>query len=237
MSEFESFLKGYYRCFTNNIFSIDSLKNAKILTRDENFFFIKDSFIIYFINEARDFNLPNGFIKIVKKIKLSEIECEFLRLNGFKKIDEFIGMSFKNNGLRYEISDEIELAILSDIDKIYSFFTEFFDKDYLFINKNELKERILNNQVFVIKNQNKIIASLIYFLHLNIAHLDFMAVNKEWQNAGFGRKLMAKFLSLSTRNFKLFVRQNSKNIIDFYSSFGFVKDKTFIEFYGRDDEG
>lgn len=244
MSLFDEFLSLYsagFR-FSNNIFSASaiqtSLQQGKVnLKRDgDNFFLVQNYFITYFINEIRRFDMQGKYIKLIHKTPICKLENRFLSVNKFEFFDSYIGMSLKNNTFAYQICNEIKQAKISQADEIYEFFTRYFDKDYLFISKNELEIRIKNAQVFIIYNGSKIIGGLIYSLNLGLAHLDFIAVDESFRQNGVATRLMNCFLGLKVGGFRLFVRQINAGAISFYQKFGFEFNHIKILFFRREYE-
>lgn len=241
MSLFNEFLNSYNNGFkfSNSALSIDSIKNkleqniACLKRSEDNFFLMQNGFITYFINDITSFDMQGTYIKLIRKTPICELENRFLSINKFSVFDKYIGMSLKNSGFSFQSYDEVKKALLDDIDEIYGFFINYFDKEYLFISKTELRNRIQEGQVLLIKQNNKIIGGLIYFLNLNSAHLDFIAVSKEFRRSGTGRKLMSCFLGLNAEYFKLFVRDTNIKAIELYKNFGFEFNAIKISFYRR----
>lgn len=238
---FEEFLNVYNNGFkfSNNTLSIGNIKdkleqNQAYLKRiEDNFFLTQNGFITYFVNDICKFECQENYIKRIYKTPICELENRFLSINKFSIFDKYIGMSLKNSGFSFQSYDEVKKAKLNDTNKIYNFFINYFDKEYLFISKTELRHRIQKGQVFVIKQDEKIIGGLVYFLNLNSAHLDFIAVSKEFRRSGSGRKLMSCFLGLNAGYFKLFVRDTNIKAIEFYKKFGFEFNSIKISFYRR----
>lgn len=228
--------------FSNNTLSIDSIKNKLeqnqvCLKRiADNFFLTQNGFITYFINDITSFDIQGTYIKLIRKTPICELENMFLSINKFSIFDRYIGMSLKNSGFSFQSLGEVQKALLDDMDEIYDFFINYFDKKYLFISKTELKNRIQEGQVLIIKQDKKTVGALVYFLNLNSAHLDFMAVSKEFRKSGIGRKLMSCFLGLNAWHFKLFVRDTNIKAIEFYKKFGFEFNDIRILFYKRKNE-
>ncbi|RAZ46654.1 GNAT family N-acetyltransferase [Campylobacter hyointestinalis] len=245
MDLYNEFLSYFYNGgfkFSNSAFSIDSIKNKLdqnqiYLKRSaDNFFLTQNDFITYFINDIAKFDMQGTYIKIIRKTPICELENRFLSINKFSIFDRYIGMSLKNSGFGFQSYDEVKKALLDDMGEIYDFFIKYFDKNYLFISKTELKNRIQQGQVLIIKQDKKILGALVYFLNLNSAHLDFVAVSKEFRKSGIGRKLMSCFLGLNAWCFKLFVRDTNIKAIEFYKKFGFEFNDIRIWFYKRKNE-
>lgn len=245
MDLYNEFLNYFYNGgfkFSNNTFSIDSIKNKldqnQIYLKQsaDNFFLTQNDFITYFINDIAKFDMQGSYIKIIRKTPICELENRFLSINKFSIFDRYIGMSLKNSGFGFQSYDEVKKALLDDMGEIYDFFINYFDKNYLFMSKTELKNRIQQGQVLIIKQDKKILGALVYFLNLNSAHLDFMAVSNEFRKSGIGRKLMSCFLGLNAWCFKLFVRDTNIKAIEFYKKFGFEFNDIRIWFYKRKNE-
>lgn len=245
MDLYNEFLNYFYNGgfkFSNSALSIDSIKNKLdqnqiyLKQSSDNFFLTQNGFITYFINDIAKFDMQGTYIKLIRKTPICELENMFLSINKFSIFDRYIGMSLKNSGFGFQDLGEVCKALLDDMDEIYDFFIKYFDKNYLFISKTELKNRIQEGQVLIIKQDKKIVGSLVYFLNLNSAHLDFMAVSKEFRKSGIGRKLMSCFLGLNAWHFKLFVRDTNIKAIEFYKKFGFEFNDIRILFYKRKNE-
>lgn len=212
---------------SNNILGLDEIedmlyKNRANLFRVKNSFYLiidSSNFIIYFVNDILNLNLPNKFINIIFKIKLNEYEKEFLSLNRFEIFDTYTQMILKNKNLEHKKFDNILLANICDIEKIYQFFFKYFSST--FITKFQLQDKIINNFVFIIKNKNKIIGGLIYSTYLNSAYLDFIAVDENVRKTGLASTLIKYFFSLDADYFRLFVSNYNINAIKFYKKFGF----------------
>lgn len=198
---------------SNNILGLDEIENMLYKNR-ANFFRVKNSFyqiinssnfIIYFINDILNLNLPNKFINIIFKIKLNEYEKQFLSLNGFDIFDTYTQMILKKKNLEYKKFDNILLANICDIEKIYQFFFKYFS--ITFITKFQL--------------QDKIIGGLIYSTYLNSAYLDFIAIDENVRKTGLASTLIKHFFSLDVEYFRLFVSNYDINAIKFYKKFGF----------------
>ena len=91
----------------------------------------------------------------------------------------------------------------------------------------------LNSHIYVIENDNKIIASgtilIEYkFIHNNgiVGHIEDIIVDKNFHGLGLGRKLINHLIGVAKKNncYKVILNCN-KNVIDFYHKLGFTNKK------------
>jgi len=88
----------------------------------------------------------------------------------------------------------IELAKITDLDALYNnlltSWPDWFDaNENSYICKDYLEKQILNNYVFIIKQDDKIVAHLIFNIHWIHLHIDDIFVDESMRRKGIATKL------------------------------------------------
>lgn len=238
MRNFECFEKAYFKGFlldnlSENLSLLkDKFKQGKLELQkeDENFFFYERANLTFFVNKIQEFPLKSSYIKLFSKRKEAQKYKEFLELNNFRPHQSFLQMSLKNEHLPCENFDFIKRAKRQDCWQICKFFAKFFDENYLFLfDENAL----LDKEIFIYKEQDKLGGALLCSAFLNTAFLDFIAVERNLKRKNVAFALLNHFFKAREKAsfFRLFVYKNNQKAINFYQRAGFHFDEKSLEFY------
>jgi len=138
------------------------------------------------------------------------------------------------------MNKEVEYLKKEDKESFKNFITNVFDYD---LQISVLEKLIANNKVLIIKNQNKIIASVIieecfeYIKNQKYYRLSYFGVLKEYRRMGYANKIFEKINELVKQNNINYIELTSGNhrkaAYYFYKSKDFkIKDTTvFVKLY------
>ena len=138
------------------------------------------------------------------------------------------------------MNKEVSYLNVDDIDSYIRFIKSVFDYD---IKEEAIKKLIQGNKVLVIKNQEKIIASLIleecfeYIKNQKYYRLNYFGVLKEYRRMGYANRMFEKVEELIKENdikyLELVSGNQRKAAHYFYQKNGFkIKDATvFVKLY------
>ena len=127
---------------------------------------------------------------------------------------------------------KIYFATIKDLENICALEKEWkmekISPNMLLTTKKVLQKIINDNNVFVAKDNNKIIGYLLFKLHKTNCNLDAIYIQKGYRKKSVGTKLMKHFLSLGKikKCKTLFLHADSikeNKLISFYNKFGFKK--------------
>lgn len=138
------------------------------------------------------------------------------------------------------MNKEVETLKKKDIDSYSKFIKEVFDYD---INVNAIENLIKKNKVLVVKEDDKVVASLTieerfeYIKNKKYYHISYLGVLKDYRRKGYASKLFSKVEELVKQNDISFIELTSGNqrriAHYFYKSKDFkIKDTTvFVKLY------
>lgn len=138
------------------------------------------------------------------------------------------------------MNKEIEYLKKKDIDSYSEFIKEIFDYD---INKEVIEKLIRKNKVLVIKDNDKVVASLVieerfeYIKNLKYYYIGYLGVLKDYRREGYASKLFDEVERLAHENNIAYLELTSGNqrriAHYFYKSKNFkIKDTTvFVKIY------
>lgn len=233
MDLFDKFSAEFSKNFiTNNVYTLSQIKaklengSMKISAINDDYFIQEGDFLNYFIRENKSFNLAKNKIKIFYNNNIDEKNLEFLKLNNFSFNEKYLHMSICGaNGVKY---NEIETN-KNDIEAIYSFLEKHFN-GLIYFSKNEIKEKLIKNEIIYTKNDKNIAGILVYSKILSGAFIDYIAIDKQIAQKDLAYKLMLE-LALRQKNISLFVSENNEKAINFYKRFGFKKGVKNMNIY------
>ncbi|KAA6227442.1 GNAT family N-acetyltransferase [Campylobacter sp. LR185c] len=245
MSLFDELLSTFEKGFLLSNFyeSLASLKsqNFSIQKEGNNFFIYEKNLhlMYFFINENKKFKLKNTHLKLLAKNKAFDKFKEFLQINNFSNFRNFTQMILKNEKITIPNFNMTSFAELNQVAEIKAFLGEFFSLEYLFyFSEEELKEKILQNEVLIYTEDKLIKGALIFSKHLNSVFLDFIAVSKDLKNKKASFALLCDFINLNKEvlNFKLFVDDTNEKAINFYKRSNFINTNINLAFYRNFNE-
>ena len=138
------------------------------------------------------------------------------------------------------MNKEVEYLKHENIDSYIKFINNVFDYN---VSEETIKKLISNNKVLVIKNQEKVIASVIleenfeYIKNQKYYRLSYFGVLKEYRRMGYANRIFEKVEELIKENdikyLELVSGNHRKAAHYFYQSNGFkIKDATvFVKLY------
>ncbi|MGG7073854.1 GNAT family N-acetyltransferase [Campylobacter sp. 9BO] len=227
-----------HNCTTTYQNIILSVKNNKIslIKQGDNFLFLqnKPKILTFFIsNENKKYSIENCYLKLIIKHKEQIKRFDnFLKQNNFELFKIFKAMHFSPKS-DYENFDFIDFANINEVSEIYDFLTLFFDANWCFLySKDDLVDKITQNEILVDRYKDKISAILIFsksFANISIDYIVAQSNNRK--NSAYA--LMSKLITINsqTKNFKLFVDENNIKAINFYTRFGFEFNDTKLLYY------
>lgn len=248
MSLFDDFIKAYQKGFllSNFYLSLDNLErnlNAKKLSlekRGQNFIFYQQTprLMWYFANE--NLKAKDGFfVKILGKNEVFlQKQDEFLQQSGFVKFAAFKEMKKVGQSVKFKLSNAEFANPLKDSNllakKLYAFLSRFFSPEFLlFYDEKALRQKLAQNQAFVLVKDDEIAGALVFSANLNSAMLDFIAADESLKDKYTALTLLNAFFKANERAnfFKLFVKTDNHKAINFYLKNGFEFSQTKLLFY------
>lgn len=204
----------------------NNLKKDKfILEKFDNNFVIKtknpEHLVYFFINDIKEVPIKSCYVRIMKD---DENMLSFLTRNNFSLFKEYKNMSLNLNSIDIKIKDKIKSvdtscvtsASYNDIDSLYSFFLQHFNKDYeFFYSKDDLQEKL--NNILVLKRNNILIGALIFKPILLSILLDYIAISKDSLKGDayiLLTALLQRYIDKST--ITLFVDKENEHAYNFY---------------------
>lgn len=137
---------------------------------------------------------------------------------------------------------EIILANIKDLDFLESLENENFSAT-IRSSRNSLRNSINspNQRVFVIRENEQNVGSMIIMLYAKQIRIYSIAVRKDQQGKGFGKALMKFVVAYAVDHnvSKVVLEANAEDedLIEFYEQFGFYKKKLLLDYYGQSFHG
>lgn len=136
--------------------------------------------------------------------------------NCFNKIGSLIKLYRKKTQLieEYIIPNEIEYAMIDDVDEILHIQHSIFDK-YVerYLTKEDILNRVINKNIIVYKLNNILIGFMIFHYNGKNCYFDYLAVKNEYKGIGIGTSIFKAAIKLNFNNtINLWVRHNNKAI-------------------------
>ena len=187
-----------------------------------------------------DLDQPTIVTTFYKELIDEVKEFEYITTN-FKIYSTFNRMSNSNfDSIKEHIpNNQIKRADYIDIPQIQCLFNKVFDKyDDKIPDNNLLKHYIKNEYVRVIRNDDKVIACLIATIKGATSQFQYITINDEYQNRGYGSIMMKEYLyDIYKENVKrslLWVKSSNKSAIKYYSKHSFKNEGLYktIMIYG-----
>lgn len=232
---FDDFLKIYQTAFTNNIYSLKHLKDNfdfyKFKSQDDNVFLYDNEMLLYFVNDIKKYNLNKSYVKVIgKSSEILNKHDEFLKLNDFALVDEYIYMSFDNN----KCLDKNDIFTSDfDVSMVIDFLKKYF-KSYT-LDINYLANKLTNKECLIYAKNGKIYGVLVFSLSLVGVLVDYIAVDKTCDIKNLAYLLLCKLCVNHKRKISLFVDTTNTHAIKFYKRFGFVRvQNMMMRFYKKD---
>ena len=221
--------------FSDDIEKLIKLNKWKYLSLDNGLLFLddNDSFYrcYYFLNVDEKYDYINFDKDVV-------IEFPFnneLRDRQLKQIDKLYELGFilgrqssemflkKEDINKININCNVEYADIDDIDQISNILINNFNPLYSFLpNKEELINSIKINNVYVVKEFDKVVGILCCDFDNNKAYIRQVAIDKQYRNKGYGLSLIGYFINDKQANEYLhWVDINNDKAISIYRKFGY----------------
>lgn len=136
---------------------------------------------------------------------------------------------------------EIRKATINDIEEIVEIEKECFNDYFEF---KDIKYEVMDNpfsKVYILILDKKIIGYIDFWITFDSATITKIAIRKQYQNKGYGTKLM-EFLISSLKEEKevlfltLEVRKSNAKAVSFYEKFGFSKINVKKDYYNINPE-
>ena len=130
-------------------------------------------------------------------------------------------------------------AIISDISSILKIEKTSYEKPYW---NESLLEYLFNNSMtdsaWIFEANKKIVGFLIEQCCLNEISILNVAVDKKYQNSGFGKKIVSQYLSILPNNSIVFLEVNKNNYIalKIYIALGFKKIGSRKNYYNSSED-
>lgn len=131
---------------------------------------------------------------------------------------------------KIETDSDVVYACLSDINSIYEYYTTFFDKKIEQVpSYDELVSYINKENVLIYKENQNIIAFLIFQIMGATTYLRYWFVHPDYRNKKIGSKLLKHFFDKGKDSSRqiLWVIQTNDDAIQKYTHYGFVKENLF----------
>jgi ribosomal protein S18 acetylase RimI-like enzyme len=226
------------------------------LIKKKKLFKIIDKFNLILLKKNKNYyNLYffcNNYLKLsvsLKNLKIKNYVCDLIVFNkNYKNLyKSFLNNKFKpyRNLIRlvrvkkiYKeyLNTDVHYANNKDSKNIFLILKKNFDmySDQIPALK-DIQNSIKNHEIIIIKKRKILIALLIFENIKNLLKINYWFVKKEYQNMGFGSKLMKFFLTKysKTKRVVLWVDKNNLKAINKYHHFEFKKDKIIDQIFLR----
>lgn len=246
----DEFIKAYERGFlwSNFYLNLDLLikkcytKELSVEKQGQNYIFYQQTphLLWYFADEH--FEARNGFyIKVLDKNKtFLQKQKEFLEKCGFVELATFKEMKKSAQSAMLVMSNTEFSNTLQDINslarQLYTFLSRFFSPQFLlFYDEKALRDKLAQNEAFVLFKKGQIQGALVFSTKFNSAILDFIAVDENLKDQYSALILLNAFFKANEKAnfFKLFVKTDNQRAIEFYLKNGFEFSQTQLQFYKK----
>lgn len=254
-------IKNSNKTFINNfVLSTDKLElyikeKLVFITECNNsvFLFIKlhDYYKLYYFTKSyeymvQDFNKLKFSSIIVCELlnygDVSEHELEMLQKCGFQYYSSLINLQkmMKASTKSIQLPTSIVYAEKDDVNEIWQLLLNNFNK-YVDINiiKNELEEYVDNDSVIITKDNGKIVAFCVYFIHKGKGEGRYLYVDSNYKDTMLGVMFMSYMLELlnGAKYLSGFVREDNAYLFSFYEKLKFQYGNLKCMIYCKVPEG